>query len=61
MLDDTYSRVRIDRNLSVKFPIQNGLKQGEVSSLLLSEFGLEYATGSVQEQKEGMKLMGHNS
>jgi hypothetical protein len=29
-LNETYSKVRTGRYLSDKFPIQNGLKQGEV-------------------------------
>jgi len=41
-LDETYSKVRIGKNV----PTQNGLKQGEVSSLLLLNFVLEYALGT---------------
>jgi hypothetical protein len=29
-LNETYSKVRIDKNLSDIFPIENGLKQGDV-------------------------------
>jgi len=29
-LNETYSRVHIDKNLSVAYPIQNGLKQGGI-------------------------------
>ena len=28
-LTETYSRVRVGKNLSEKFPIRNGLKQGD--------------------------------
>jgi hypothetical protein len=34
-LNETYSTVRIDKNLSDKFPIQHGLKQGDALSPLL--------------------------
>jgi hypothetical protein len=35
-LNDTYSTVRIGKNLSDKFTIQNGLKQGKALSPLLA-------------------------
>jgi hypothetical protein len=34
-LNETYIRVRIGKNLSDKFTVQNGLKQGDVLSPLL--------------------------
>jgi hypothetical protein len=43
-LNETYSRVSIGKNLSDKFTIQNGLKQGE------------YAIRRVQENQEGLIL-----
>jgi hypothetical protein len=37
-LNETYSKVRVGKLLSDKFPIQNGLKQGDALSPLLFSF-----------------------
>jgi hypothetical protein len=43
-LNKTYTRVRVGKHLSDRFPIKNGLKQGDALSPLLFNFALEYAT-----------------
>ena len=40
-LIETYSRIRVGKNLSDMFPIWNGLKQGDVLTPLLFDFALE--------------------
>ena len=44
-LTETYSRVRVGKNLSDRFPIRNGLKQGDALSPMRFKFALEYDIG----------------
>ena len=57
-LPETYSRVRVGKNLSDTFPIRNGLKQGDAVSPLPFSYALDYAIRRVQVNQDGLKLEG---
>ena len=56
-LNETYSRVQVDKNLTDMFHVRNGLKQGDAISPLplFFNYGLEYGFRRVQVNRDGLK------
>jgi len=55
-LTETYSRVQVGKKVSDRFPIRNGLKQGDALSPVLFNFALVYTIRRVQVNQDGLKL-----
>ena len=57
-LTETYSRVRVGKNVSDRFPIRNVLKQGDALSPMLFNFALEYSISRGHVNQDGLKING---
>ena len=55
---EIYSRVRVGKNVSDRFPVRNGLKQGDALSPMLYYLTLGYTIRRVQVNQDGLKLNG---
>jgi hypothetical protein len=57
-VSEKYSTIWVGKNLSYRFPIKNGLKQGDALSPLIFNFALVYAIRRVLVKQDGLKLNG---
>jgi len=58
ILTETYSRVRVGKNVCDRFPTRYGLKQGYPLSPMIFNFALECAIRRVQVNQDGLKQNG---
>ena len=57
-LNETCSRMRVGKNLSVMFPIKTGLIKEDGLSPLLFNFAFDYVIRRVQVNRDALKLNG---
>jgi len=55
-LNETYSTVRVCKNLFDMFPVKNSLKQGDALSTFLFNFALDHAITGVKVNENSLKL-----